>query len=144
LVLVLPGARSSRAPREIAIGARAILDEEATGDELVSTVRLVAHADLLVIPMRAKWFFDRVLPDDPFGSARPGPPALTGHERDLLRMLAAGRSNADIGSQFAISPTAVRTQVHRLLRKLGVPSRAQAVALAYDGGLLATPEDASA
>jgi DNA-binding NarL/FixJ family response regulator len=144
LVMVLPGARSSRAPREIALGARAILDEEVTGDELVSTVRLVAQTELLVIPLRAKWYFDRVLPDDPFGADHAARPAPTGREHDLLRALAAGRSNADIAVQLGLTPTAVRTQVHQLLRKLGVPSRAQAVALAYDSGLLATPRDASA
>ena len=66
----------------------------------------------------------------------PSPYGLTGRELAVLRLLAAGRTNAQIGAELYISPTTARVHVSNILRKLGVTSRVQAAALAERAGLL--------
>jgi DNA-binding CsgD family transcriptional regulator/tetratricopeptide (TPR) repeat protein len=66
----------------------------------------------------------------------PAPYGLTGRELAVLRLLAAGRTNAQIGAELYISPTTARVHVSNILRKLGVTSRVQAAALAERAGLL--------
>jgi DNA-binding NarL/FixJ family response regulator len=66
----------------------------------------------------------------------PGPYGLTERELAVLRLLAAGRTNAQIGAELYISPTTARVHVSKILRKLGVSNRVQAAALAERAGLL--------
>jgi DNA-binding CsgD family transcriptional regulator/transcriptional regulator with XRE-family HTH domain len=66
----------------------------------------------------------------------PAPYGLTGRELTVLRLLAAGRTNAQIGAELYISPTTARVHVSNILRKLGVTSRVQAAAVAERAGLL--------
>jgi DNA-binding CsgD family transcriptional regulator len=66
----------------------------------------------------------------------PAPYALTGRELAVLRLLAAGRTNTQIGAELYISPTTARVHVSNILRKLGVSNRVQAAALAERAGLL--------
>jgi DNA-binding NarL/FixJ family response regulator len=61
---------------------------------------------------------------------------LTSRELDVLRLLAAGRTNAQIGAELYISPTTAGVHVGNILRKLGVSGRVQAAALAERAGLL--------
>ena len=61
---------------------------------------------------------------------------LTPRELEVLRLLAAGGSNADIGDQLALSETTVKTHIGRVLDKLGVRDRVQAVIYAYESGLV--------
>jgi len=64
------------------------------------------------------------------------PYGLTGRELAVLRLLAAGRSNAQIGAELYISPSTASVHVSSILRKLGVSSRVQAAAVAERAGLL--------
>jgi len=68
------------------------------------------------------------------------PYGLTGRELAVLRLLAVGRTNAQIGAELYISPSTVRVHVTSILRKLGVAGRVQAAALAERAGLLQAPQ----
>ena len=70
----------------------------------------------------------------------PAPYGLTGRELAVLRLLAAGRTNAQIGAELYISPKTASVHVTSILRKLGVSSRVQAAALAERAGLLGTQQ----
>ena len=78
--------------------------------------------------------------------AAPSPPqdrayGLTGRELAVLRLLAAGRTNAQIGAELYISPKTAGVHVSSILRKLGVSGRVQAAALAERAGLLHSQQD---
>jgi DNA-binding NarL/FixJ family response regulator len=69
--------------------------------------------------------------------ARPAPPALTPRELEVLRLVAAGRSNPAIAAQLVISPKTASIHVSHILTKLGLSSRGEAAALAWSRGLVA-------
>ena len=69
-------------------------------------------------------------------AAAPTPYGLTGRELAVLRLLAAGRTNAEIGTELYISPKTAGVHVSNILRKFGVSGRVQAAALAERAGLL--------
>jgi DNA-binding NarL/FixJ family response regulator len=75
-------------------------------------------------------------PDSPPAAAAPGRHGLTGRELAVLRLLAAGATNAQIGAQLYISPKTASVHVTSILRKLGASSRVQAAAVAERAGLL--------
>ena len=74
--------------------------------------------------------------DVPVPSRAPEPFGLTGRELAVLRLLAAGRTNAQIGAELYISPKTAGVHVTSILRKLGVAGRVQAAAVAERAGLL--------
>ena len=104
-------------------------------EQLISAVRTVAGGNALLSPAITKHVirqFARI--------PRPGPPKelgdLTAREQDILRLIATGLSNAEIGQQLYISETTVKTHVTHILQKLGLRDRVQAVVLAYQTGLI--------
>ena len=99
-------------------------------EQLISAVRTVAEGNALLSPavtMRVIRHFTRI--------ARPARPKglgeLTEREREILRLIATGLSNAEIGRELYISETTVKTHVTHILQKLGLRDRVQAVVLAY-------------
>jgi DNA-binding NarL/FixJ family response regulator len=122
-------------------GASGFLLKDCLPAELVQGVRTVAAGESLLAPAVTRRligrFATRVRPDDP---ARPGADhpfaALTRREIEVLRLIAAGLSNAEIAVVLVLSPETVKTYVSRILAKLGLRDRVQAVVLAFRTGLV--------
>jgi DNA-binding NarL/FixJ family response regulator len=118
-------------------GASGFLLKNAPPDDLVRAVRVVADGDALLAPSVTR----RLLSDFGRRAARPaaGPPGLdelTEREREVLLLLARGLSNAEIAERLIVSGGTVKTHVARILMKLGLRDRVQAVVLAYESGLV--------
>jgi DNA-binding NarL/FixJ family response regulator len=117
-------------------GASGFLLKDAGLGQLLQAIRTVAAGDALLAPSVTR----RLIAEF---AARPDPqtpPAqlaeLTNREREVLRLVAAGLSNADIARRLVISPLTAKTHVGRILAKLGCHDRAQLVTLAYETGLV--------
>ncbi|MEV8638994.1 response regulator transcription factor [Streptosporangium sp. NPDC051023] len=122
-------------------GASGFLLKDAPPAELVAAIRTVAGGEALLAPAVTRrligHFAERLRPTD---IARPARDevvnALTPRELEVLRELAAGLSNAEIAQALVIAPETVKTYVSRILTKLGLRDRVQAVVLAYRVGLV--------
>jgi DNA-binding NarL/FixJ family response regulator len=118
-------------------GASGFLLKDATAAELVHAVRVVAAGDALLAPS-----VTRRLIADFARRPRPDPPppaalgALTHRETEVLRLIAGGLSNAEISDTLVIAGQTTKTYVGRILAKLDLRDRAQAVVLAYETGLV--------
>ncbi|MCT1478847.1 response regulator transcription factor [Microbacterium sp. p3-SID336] len=117
-------------------GASGFLLKDARPAELIAAIRTVAAGDSLIAPAVTRAligrFGERLRPSAQSSAALD---ALTAREREVLVLLADGLSNAEIAMQLVISPETVKTYVSRLLMKLGVRDRVQAVVLAHRLGL---------
>jgi DNA-binding NarL/FixJ family response regulator len=117
-------------------GASGFLLKDAPPEELAAAVRLIAAGEALLAPSvtrRVIEEFARVSRDPAASSALDD---LTGRELDVLRLMARGRSNAEIADDLTIGETTVKTHVGNILMKLDVRDRAQAVVAAYESGLV--------
>ncbi len=121
----------------LSAGASGFLLKDATADELVSAVRVVARGDALLAPQvtgRLIREFTRQR------RSRPEPNAelatLTAREREVLVLVAGGLSNSEVAERLVVSEHTVKTHVARVFTKLGLRDRAQAVVLAYESGLV--------
>ncbi|MBV9099908.1 MAG: response regulator transcription factor [Candidatus Dormibacteraeota bacterium] len=123
-------------------GASGFLVKDAPPEELVRAVRVVAAGDALLSPTVTRRLLDGVMTRLQVRRDPPGWDDLTDRERDVLRLLAAGRSNTEIAADLHVSETTVKTHVSHVLEKLGLRDRVQAVVLAYETGLV-TPGAAS-
>jgi DNA-binding NarL/FixJ family response regulator len=119
-------------------GASGFLLKDATAAELVHAVRVVAAGDALLAPSVTRRliadFARRPHPDPPFPATLG---ALTNRESEVLRLIAHGLSNAQISDTLVIAEQTTKTYVGRILAKLDLRDRAQAVVLAYETGLVA-------
>lgn len=122
-------------------GASGFLLKDVPPEELATGIRTVAAGDALLAPsvtrrLVAEFIHHRAL-------TRPAPTqdtalaALTPREVDVLRLLAAGRSNAEIADELVVSDNTVKTHVRHVLDKLGLRDRVHAVIYAYESGLVA-------
>ena len=118
-------------------GASGFLVKDTPREQLIVAVRTVSRGDALLSSSVARRLVDRF--------ARPQPPrpplpatgqALSARELDIWRALARGRSNAEIAKELYISEATVKTHVGRVLTKLGLRDRIQAVIAAYETGLV--------
>ena len=116
------------------IGASGFLLKDAPADDLVRAVHIAARGEATLAPSTTQRLIVEFAGRHP---RRPMPgEALTGREEQVLVALAHGLSNVEIGRRLYISEGTVRTHVNRLLAKLGVRDRLQAVVLAYECGLV--------
>jgi DNA-binding NarL/FixJ family response regulator len=119
----------------LAAGASGFLLKDATAERLFDAVRVVAAGEALLAPTVTRRLigeFARLRP-------RPAPPELaelTPRETEVLALVAAGLSNAEIAARLVVGEETVKTHVSRVLRKLGLRDRAQAVMTAYESGLV--------
>jgi DNA-binding NarL/FixJ family response regulator len=116
-------------------GASGFLLKDAPAAQLVDAIRVVAAGDALLAPTITRRmiaeFAKRPVPHD-----EPALAELTSRELEVLTLIARGRSNAEIGKELFISDATVKTHVKRVLAKLGLRDRVQAVVLAYETGLI--------
>jgi DNA-binding NarL/FixJ family response regulator len=116
-------------------GASGFLLKHSSPDELTAAVRVVAAGDALLAPS-----ITRRLVED-FARVQPVLPAtaggLTPRETDVLRLIARGQSNREIAATLVLAEQTVKTHVSRILTKLDLRDRAQAVVYAYEAGVVA-------
>ena len=127
----------------LAAGASGFMLKDVRPAELAEGVRVVARGDALLAATVTRRLLDRFAPTLPDSRTAPsdGPAAatlaeLTEREMEVLRHLAAARSNCEIADLFGVSEATVKTHVSAVLRKLGVRDRVQAVVFAYEAGLV--------
>jgi len=118
-------------------GASGFLLKDALPDDLVDAVRVVARGDALLAPSVTRRLIERFA-GRPAGRGAIGSDldVLTDREREVLREVAQGRSNAEIARVLFIAEQTVKSHVSRVLTKLGLRDRAQAVVVAYESGLV--------
>ena len=118
-------------------GASGFVLKDDPPEQLIAAVRTVAAGDALLSPGITKRVIKQFA-----RTPRPEPPKgvdeLTAREREILRLIASGLSNAEIGQELYIGDTTVKTHVTHILQKLGLRDRVQAVVLAYQTRLFET------
>ncbi len=110
-------------------GARGYLTKDAPSTELAEAITTVCQGDAHFDPGVQRRLVSLV-----------GQPALTQRERDVLRLIAAGRSNVEIADRLHIAQATVKTHINNLFAKIGARDRAQAVTYAFRHGITAVPE----
>ncbi|MGK5531636.1 response regulator [Streptomyces sp. URMC 129] len=119
-------------------GAAGFLLKDVPPDELLAAIRAVHSGDAVVAPSTTRRLLDRFMTLLPAaeGSAHPELDQLTDREREVLMLIAQGLSNGEIAKRLFVSEATVKTHVGRILAKLGLRDRVQAVVLAYETGLV--------
>jgi DNA-binding NarL/FixJ family response regulator len=118
-------------------GASGFLLKDSPRHDLIAAVRAAAAGDALLAPSVTRRLIEVFARRPPETSPSPSQLAsLTARERDVLLLLARGRSNAEIASVLFVSEATVKTHVGNLLAKLGLRDRVQAVILAYETGIV--------
>ena len=125
----------------LAAGASGFLLKDVTAERLFDAVRIVAAGDALLAPSITR----RLIGE--FARQRRQAPRtellldLTPRETDVLRLIAEGLSNPEIAARLVITEETVKTHVSRVLGKLGLRDRTQAVVMAYESGLVTPGRD---
>ncbi len=118
-------------------GARGFLLKDAPRDQLVHAVRVVAGGESLLAPAITRRLIERFVQRPAFDdTVVPRVQRLTAREQTVLRLLADGKSNNEIASELVLGETTIKTHVARILGKLGVRDRVQAVIAAYETGFV--------
>ncbi|WP_067185736.1 response regulator [Microtetraspora niveoalba] len=115
-------------------GASGFLLKDASAEEILAAIRSVHRGDAVIAPSTTRRLLDHVVPALPV--PLDGPDPLTEREREVLLHIADGASNAEIAGRLFLSEGTVKTHVGRILGKLGLRDRVQAVIWAYEHGLV--------
>jgi RNA polymerase sigma factor (sigma-70 family) len=118
-------------------GASAFLLKDAPPEELLAAIGIVARGDALLAPAVTRAVVEAFVRSSPGRSELSDAiEELTAREREVLELIARGRSNAEIAEALVVSEATVKTHVGHLLTKLGVRDRVQAVIFAYEAGVV--------
>jgi DNA-binding NarL/FixJ family response regulator len=118
-------------------GASGFLLKDVPAEQLVEGIRVVARGDALLAPSVTKRLIHEFALAAPARrEASPAVDELTPRELEVFTLIARGMSNAEIADDLVVSETTVKTHVARVLMKLGVRDRVQAVVLAYESGVV--------
>lgn len=118
----------------LSTGASGFLLKDVEPDDLIHAVRVVARGDAMLGSSVTRRLIDQYTRRAPV--RQPVDNALSEREREVFGLLARGRSNAEIAEELFLSPATVKTHVQRLLAKLNLRDRVQAVILAYESGTI--------
>ncbi len=118
-------------------GAAGFLLKATPPDRLVAGIETIASGESLLAPSLTRRLIEEHVRRPPPRGPLPMPLAsLTDREREVFQLMATGRSNDEIAAELVVAEATVKTHVNRILAKLGVQSRVQAVVLAYESGLV--------
>ncbi len=123
----------------IKAGASGFLLKDAPPEEMLAAIRTVHAGDAVIAPSATRRLLERLvtrLPDLQERTEHPGLGELTEREREVLVLMARGRSNTEIAADLFVAEATVKTHVGRVLAKLRVRDRVQAVVVAYESGLV--------
>jgi DNA-binding NarL/FixJ family response regulator len=116
-------------------GASGFVLKDDPPEQLLGAIRIVADGDALLSPAVTKRVIERFTRIPNRSAAPEGLDELTDRELDVLRLIARGLSNAEIGGELYISETTVKTHITHILQKLDLRDRVQAVVFAYESGV---------
>jgi DNA-binding NarL/FixJ family response regulator len=117
-------------------GASGFLLKDVPPEQLAAGIRIVAHGEALLAPSITKRLIQEFAASAPAATTPPkGMDELTARELEVFKLVARGLSNAEIAAELIVSETTVKTHVARVLMKLGLRDRVQAVVLAYESGV---------
>jgi DNA-binding NarL/FixJ family response regulator len=118
-------------------GASGFLLKDVPSDQFVAAIHTVAAGDALLAPTLTRRLIEHFVRRPPPGTATPrGVEELTERELEVLKLLARGLSNTEIASALFLGEATIKTHVGRILQKLGLRDRVQAVVFAYEAGLV--------
>ena len=123
-------------------GASGFLLKDTPPEQLVEAIRIVAGGDALLSPVVTRRVIAEFVRRPPAAALQPAPglDELTARELEILRLMARGLSNAEIAAEAFVSETTVKTHVARILMKLRLRDRVQAVVFAYEHGIVQAGE----
>jgi DNA-binding NarL/FixJ family response regulator len=117
-------------------GASGFLLKDVPAHQLAAGIRTVGEGDALLSPSITRRLIEEFAASRTPAETAPGLEELTPRELEVFKLLATGRTNAEIASELIVGETTVKTHVTRILMKLGVRDRVQAVVLAYETGIV--------
>jgi DNA-binding NarL/FixJ family response regulator len=125
----------------LSAGASGFLLKDVSPEHLIAAVRMVRCGDALLAPSITRRLVERFAPRQGSGRANGDLSALTPRELEVLGLIARGLSNSELAAELTLSEATVKTHVARILAKLQLRDRVQAVVLAYETGLVTPGAD---
>jgi DNA-binding NarL/FixJ family response regulator len=117
-------------------GASGFLLKDVSPEQLVASLRLLASGEALLAPSITRRLIERFAAPDAGQAASQVLATLTEREREVLVLIARGRSNDELAAELHVGESTIKTHVGRVLAKLGLRDRVQAVVFAYENGLI--------